>query len=56
MVSENGLDTPLGDQLAAESRGVEELSVGIALSLHPPILDDPAADREHRWAIESTVS
>ena len=56
VVGQEGLDTSFGHELATQSRGVEQLTVGIATSLHLPILDDRSSNREHQTAIFSTVS
>ena len=55
VVGQEGLDRALRDELSAQGRRVEELSIGIAMSLHPPILDDAGANREYQTAIYSTV-
>ena len=56
VIGQECLDASLWDQLATQCGGVEQLRVGFAPSLHPPILDDPGPNREHQTAICSTVS
>ena len=48
VIGQECLDTSVRDQLSTEGCGVEQLRVGFAVSLHPPILDDPDSNREHR--------
>ena len=50
------VDEAVKTAAAGIKRCVEELTVGIATSLHLPILGDPPANREHRWVVFSTVS
>ena len=47
VIGQEGLDASIWDELAAQSGRVEQLTVGIAMSLHPPILDDRGSNREH---------
>ena len=47
VIGQERLDTSLGNQLTTKGCGVEQLRVGFAVSLHPPILDHPRAKREH---------
>ena len=56
MIGQKRLDASLRDELATQSCRVEQLRIGFAVSLHPPILDDPSPNREHQMAIFSTVS
>jgi len=56
MVGEKRLDASSGHELSAEGCRVEELTIGVAMPLHLPILVDPRANREHRLALFSTVS
>ncbi len=56
VVGQERLDRSFWHQLAAQSRSVEKLTVGIALPLHLPILDDSPTNREHRSVLFSTVS
>ena len=51
VIGQERLDAPFGNQLAAQSGGVEQLRVGFASSLHLPILDDPGSNREYSRAI-----
>ncbi len=50
------LDAALWDELAAEGRRIQQLTIGIAVSLHAQSLDARAPDREHLEAICSAVS
>ena len=56
VISQERLDGSLWDQLATQCRRIEQLRIGFALSLHPPILDDLDSNREYSSAIFSTVS
>ena len=56
VIGQEGLDAALGNELAAQGRRVEELSIGIAMCLHLPILYDAGSNREHHWVHFSTVS
>jgi hypothetical protein len=56
VIGQKGLDAAIWDELAAQGRRVEKLTVGVAVSLHPPILDDRRLNREYRTAICSTGS
>jgi hypothetical protein len=47
VIGQERLDASIRDELSAEGRGVEQLRVGFAVSLHPPILDHPGSNREH---------
>jgi hypothetical protein len=56
VIGQEGLDTALEHQLSTQSGGIEQLTVGIAVTLHLPILDDRCPNREYLTAIYSTVS
>jgi len=56
VIGQEGLDTALGNKLATQSGGVEQLAVGIAMSLHLRILDDAGSNREHQMVFFSTGS
>ena len=51
MISQEALDTALRHELATKGSCVEQLTVGIAVSLHLPIFDDRPPNREHLTAI-----
>jgi len=46
VVGQERLDAPLGHELAAQRCRVEELTIWVAIALHPPILADRASKRE----------
>ena len=56
MVGQEVLDTALRHEVAAQGVCVEQLTIGIRGSLHPPILVDQPANREYHTAICSAVS
>ena len=56
MIGQKCFDASIGDELSTKSCRVEELRIGLAVSLHSPILDHPSPNREHQMAIISTVS
>jgi hypothetical protein len=56
VIGQERLDASLRDELATQRRRVEQLTVGIASSLHVRSLAVRAPDREHPRAICSAVS
>jgi hypothetical protein len=56
VVRQERLDASFGNELTTQCCRVEELTAGIAMALHLPILGDRHRNREHRSWISSTVS
>jgi len=56
VIGEERLHAALWDELAAEGRRIKQLTVGIAVSLHPQSFDARVPDREHPESICSAVS
>ena len=56
MISQERIQRTIGHQLPTQRRGVQQLTVGVALALHSLSLKKSHSNREHRWPISSTVS
>jgi hypothetical protein len=53
VIGQEGFDAPIGNQLATQRHRIEELTVGFAMALHQPILDDRCLNREHLFSTGS---